>query len=505
MDSSTLNQNPAADFRTFIDVLLKDNDLAEINCEVDPHLEVGAVVRRVSEVNGKAPLFNNIKGAKGGLWRMFGNAACLRNNEEERYGRIARNLGLARNARWADISQKLQAALKAPPVPPNVVATGPCKQNKIEGNEIDLNRLPVPLLHKDDGGKYIQTYGMHVLQAPDGNWTNWSIFRGMVHDNRHIVCLVGGGQHVSIIFQKWKEEGKTEIPWALALGVPPAASIAAALPLAENVSEAEFVGALLGKPLDLVTCELSDLLVPANSEIVLEGTLSLTEKGYEGPFEDYLGILFKEGRRAMPLFKVNTITYRDSAILPISVPGRITDESHTTVLLAAPQMVTLLQQHNIPVKEAFAPLETMATWCALQIDIEKLGQMKTTPEELCNKIGKIVFNDKSAMLTNRILVVGDDVAIDDFKELMWAFVNRCHPSKDEYVFDDVTVHPLSPYMHYKGTGRASCGGKIVSNCLLPMEYEGQRSFRSVDFNRSYPVSVKDKVIAGWEDMGFERA
>lgn len=325
--SSGQHHNAAADFRTFIDVLREDNDLVEINCEVDPQLQVGAIVRRVSELNGKAPLFNNVKGAKNGLWRMFGNAASLRNSKEERYGRIARNLGLAHNACWTDISQKLQAALKATPVAPNVVSTGPCKQNKIAGDDIDLHRLPVPLLHKDDGGKYIQTYGVHILQAPDGNWTNWSIFRGMVRDNRHIVCLVGAGQHVSIIFQKWKEEDKSEIPWALALGVPPAASIAASLPLAEGVSEAEFVGALLGKPLDLVNCELSDLLVPANSEIVLERTLSLMEKGYEGPFEDYLGILFKESRRAMPLFKINTITYRDNAILPVSVPGRITDES----------------------------------------------------------------------------------------------------------------------------------------------------------------------------------
>lgn len=75
---------------------------------------------------------------------------------------------------------------------------------------------------------------------------------------------------------------------------------------------------------------------------------------------------------------------------------------HTTALLAAPQIATLLQNHNIPVNEAFSPLETMATWCGLQIDVEKLGQMKTTPEELCKRTGDIAFNDKSTMLTNRI-------------------------------------------------------------------------------------------------------
>jgi len=308
-------------------VLRSDNDLAEINREVDPNLEVAAIVRRVSEVNGKAPLFNNVKGSKNGLWRMFGNSGSLRNSEKEKFGRVARNFGLPPTATWKEISERTQAAKSATPLKPNVLPTGPCKENKLSGDQIDLEALPVPYLHEGDGGKYLQTYGIHVLQSPDGTWTNWSIFRGMVVDKQRIVCLVGTGQHNSVIRQKWLEAGKTEIPWALAMGVPPIANLVAALPVPENVSEGEYVGALVGKPLDLVKCELSDLLVPANSEIVLEGTFSLKDKALEGPFGDFLGIVFDNDQHPMPLFKVETITYRNDAILPISVPGRITDES----------------------------------------------------------------------------------------------------------------------------------------------------------------------------------
>lgn len=316
------------DFRTFVDVLRRDDDLAEIDVEVDPHLEVGAIVRRVSEFNDKAPLFNNVKGAKkGGLWRMFGNAASLRNHDAEKYGRVARNLGLPANASWKAISDRFRNIKQATPLPPNILPTGLCKQNKLVGDQIDLDSLPAPLLHEGDGGKYLQTYGIHILQTPDGSWTNWSIFRGMVYDRNHLVCLVGPGQHNSIIRQKWLDAGKTEIPWALALGVPPAASIVAAMPVPEGVSESEYVGAVVGKPLDLVRCELSDLLVPANSEIVLEGVFSLTQTAPEGPFGDYLGLVFDNDQRMSPLFRVDAITYRDDAILPVSVPGRITDES----------------------------------------------------------------------------------------------------------------------------------------------------------------------------------
>lgn len=315
------------DFRKFIDILRQDNDLAEINEEVDPYLEVGAIVRRVSEVNDKAPLFNSVKGARDGLWRMFGNTASLRQGEKERFGRVARNLGLPPDASWKDISDRFMSWKKAKPLPPSVLPTGPCKENKIIGDKIDLEALPVPYLHEGDGGKYLATYGIHVLQSPDKAWTNWSIFRGMVHDKNHLVCLVGSGQHNSIIRDLWMKEGKTEMPWALALGVPPIASLVASMPVPEGVSESEYIGAVTGRPLDLVKCELSDLMVPANSEIVLEGTMSFTEKAPEGPFGDYLAMVFDNEARPMPLFKVDAITYRDNAILPISCPGNIVDES----------------------------------------------------------------------------------------------------------------------------------------------------------------------------------
>ncbi|KAK8927921.1 Ferulic acid decarboxylase 1 [Metarhizium anisopliae] len=427
---STLSSQPdhvaaQLDFRTFVDVLRADGDLAEINDQVDPHLEVGAIVRRVSEVNGKAPLFNNVKGAKNGLWRIFGNAASLRGREEEKYGRIARSFGLPPDSSWKAILQRSQEAKRRPPIPPRILSTGPCKQHKIFGDDIDLHKLPAPKLHQGDAGKYLQTYGVHVLQSPDGKWTNWSIFRGMIHDSRRLVCLVGSGQHNSVIRDMWLKKGKTEVSWALAFGVPPAASVVAACPVPQGVSEAEYVGAMVGQPLDVVKCELSDLLVPANSEIVMEGTFSFKDKAPEA--------WVSRNRR---------------------------------------------------------------------VDVKKLAEMRTTPEEFCNKIGNLAFNDKSSMLMNRIMLFGNDVDVGNFRDIMWALATRCRPGQDEYVFDDIPVLPLTPYMSH-GRGNPTRGGKVVSDCLFPMEYEGKTSFRACDFERSYPEEIKERVRSNWTAMGFD--
>lgn len=60
------------------------------------------------------------------------------------------------------------------------------------------------------------------------------------------------------------------------------ATMAASMPLPAGVSEAEYVGALCGAPLELVKCETNDLLVPSTSEIVLEGTISIADRDGQG-------------------------------------------------------------------------------------------------------------------------------------------------------------------------------------------------------------------------------
>lgn len=288
MSTSNSNDLPHLNFRTFVEALKKDGDLAEINEEKDPHLEVSAIIRKSCETDDRAPLFNNVKGAQNGLFRILGAPASLRSPDKGKYGRLARHLALPPDAGMKEILDKMLSASNKPGVKPNVVETGSCKENKLSGDEIDLTTLPAPFIHEADGGKYIQTYGMHVVQSPDGKWTNWSIARAMIYDDKHLVGLVIPPQHIWQIQQKWKEIGK-DCPWALCFGVPPAAIMASSMPLPDGVTEAEYIGAMTGTALDVVKCETNDLFVPANSEIVFEGSLSVTETAPEGPFGEMHG------------------------------------------------------------------------------------------------------------------------------------------------------------------------------------------------------------------------
>lgn len=280
---------PHMNFRAYVGALESDGDLVQINQECDPHLEVGAIIRKVVENDEKAPLFNKLRGQdNNGLWRILGAPNSLRTDPKQRFGRLARHLGLPVTSSMKEILDKMIAAKTSTPIPPVVVETGPCKEFCLTPDQFDLTQLPAPLLHQSDGGKYIQTYGMHIVQSPDGKWTNWSIARAMVYDRNHLVGLVIKPQHIWQMHQMWKKEGR-DMPWALAFGVPPAAIMASSMPLPDGLSEAEYIGSLVGSPLEVVKCESNGLYVPASSEIVFEGTCSITETGLEGPFGEMHG------------------------------------------------------------------------------------------------------------------------------------------------------------------------------------------------------------------------
>ncbi|KAJ4010977.1 Ferulic acid decarboxylase 1 [Fusarium irregulare] len=493
---------PHMEFRSYVEAREADGDLVSINEECDPHLEVGAIIGKVVENNEKAPLFNKLKGQdENGLWRILGAPNSLRSDPKQGFGRLARHLGLPIDSSMKDILDKMIDAKTSPPIPPTIVESGSCKEYILAPDQFDLTKLPAPLLHQSDGGKYVQTYGMHIVQSPDGKWTNWSIARAMVHDRNHLVGLVINPQHIWQIHQLWKKEGR-DMPWVLAFGVPPAAIMAFSMPLPYGLPEAEYIGSLVGSSLEVIKCETNGLYVPANSEIVFEGTCSINETRPEGPFGEMHGYVFPGDTHQWPKYTVDLITHRKDAILPVSNSGRLTDETHTMIgPLAAAEIGFLLRSEGLPIEEAYSPFESQVTWVVLQVDTQKLRDLNTNSKAFCRKIGDLVFRHKVGYTIHRLVIIGHDINAYDFKDVIWAFCTRCRPGIDEYYFEDVPGFPLIPYMSH-GTGAPTQGGKVVSDCLMPVEYTTGKNWEAADFNNSFPQEVKEKVSSRWEALGF---
>ncbi|MFF0459211.1 UbiD family decarboxylase [Streptomyces mexicanus] len=489
----------ALDFRDFVTELLATGDAVDIREPVSPTLEVGAITRRVYDTRSPAPLFGNLtEGAPG--FRILGAPAGLSGRPGETYGRLAAHLGLPRTTGPRELLEKLISAMHADPVPPRVVATGPCKENVVTGDDVDLERFPVPLLHAQDGGRYFGTYGFHVVRTPDGRWTSWSVSRTMLHGRTTLVGPAMPQQHLGMIHGMWRERGE-RTPWAMVLGAPPAALAAAGMPLPAQVSEDGYVGALAGGPVEVVRAETNDLYVPARSEIVLEGYVSPDETAPEGPMGEYHGYAFAESKR-QPVFHVEAVTHRQDPILPVCVAGLPPEENHTiwgTMISAV--SLDLLRSSGLPVSLAWCSYEAATCWIVVAVDIRRLASTRMTERELADAVAEVLFGSHTGWLVPKVLLVADDIDITDIDQVVWALATRNHPATGHYVYPEAPGIPMVPYLTAE-EARTGRGGKAVVSCLLPEQFEGVTRGITASFRNSFPEDVRRRVLEKWTDYGF---
>ena len=485
--------------REYIDALRELGEVQPIDAEVDWNLEMGAIIRRCYEIGAPAPLFQTVKGIEKGF-RAFGAPAGLSRGKSPLV-RVAVSLGLSPEASGREIVEALAAARRAAAIPPRIVASGPCKEHKMVGKDIDLTRFPSPVPHDGDGGRYINTYGIIVARTPDKKWTSWSIARVMIVDKNKMTGIVHPLQHVGMVHKAWKDIGKP-MPFAIALGVEPSIPFVGGMPLPAFANECDYLGGYLGEAIDVVRCETVDLEVPATSEIVIEGTLAEKETSLEGPMGEYAGYLFKGPGHQQPTYNVTAITYRTDPILPVVIAGEPVEEDHTAWgIPAAAEVLAELREHKLPVTSTWIPLETSIHWLVITVPRDWKKRSGWDNARLMQEIAKVVFASKASIPIPKVLVVNDDVDPTNLKELVWAFATRNHPGTGEVHFDKEIISPLVAFYKSaeKGAGR---GAKVIYDCLPPEEWGDDLPTRS-SFHHSYSKALQDQVLARWAGYGFK--
>jgi UbiD family decarboxylase len=493
--------NHLRSMRDYVEALKEIGEVQEIDAEVDWKLEIGAITRRCYELGAPAPLFNTIKGIEKGF-RALGAPAGVSSKPGRYLSRIALSLGLSVDATAKDIIESLVAARDKTPIPPRLVANGPCKENVLVKDDVDLLRLPSPLIHDGDGGRYIGTYGVIVAQTPDKFWTNWAIARVMLVGNKtQMTGVVSEQQHLGMIHKMWKDIGKP-MPFALCLGVEPAIPFVAGMELPAEVNEADYIGAFLGDPIEVVQCETVDLQVPATTEIVLEGFLSDNATAIEGPMGEYAGYLFDGPGRQQPVYNVTAMTHRNSPILPVVAAGEPVEENHTVHgLTSAAIVLKELRQNRVPATMAWMSFESANHLMVVTVPRDWRVHFAGSTEQFCREIGRIIFACKVGLIIPKVLVVNDDVDPSNSRELMWAFMTRCTPcERGEIFFNHESIFPLVAYLTTAEKVSAKTK-KVIFNCLPPDEW-GDKLPRRSSFNHIYPQAVRDKILANWRTYGF---
>lgn len=486
-----------SDLRSYIAALDELGDIMHISREVDGDLEPGAITRRSCEIHSPAPLFANIRGAQPGF-RILGAPAALCSRPEMRYARVALSLGLPADATGPEIVEALSVARHLPLVPPVVVeaATAPCRQNVLQGDDANLDRFPIPFAHERDGGRYANTWGTLIVKTPDGRWVNWSIARVMKVDGKRMVGLMVPSQHIGQIWGEWVALGQP-MPYALVQGPAPAISCASGIPIPAEVDEADFVGALMGEPVELVDAVSVDLKVPASAEIVIEGHVSIERDCMEGPYGEYGGYL-GTGSSAQPTFHVEVITHRDDPIWPLVVAGRPTDESHTVWAMGiAADMLTHLRDAGLPVKTVWVPEASAVHWLLVVVPSDWRQHLPDMGSEaFAQRVGEVLFSTDASLFVPKVFLVDDDIDPTNLEDVVWALSTRIHPTGGRVVFENQRVVRL-PQCYTEEEYEARLGPKVIYDTLQPAPEAGRHLHAS--FEQGYPEALRQHVLRHWPE------
>jgi 4-hydroxy-3-polyprenylbenzoate decarboxylase len=475
-----------ADLREYIDRLEKEGELKRIKAEVDWNLELGAIMRRANDLREPALLFENIKGYPSDCKVLANVVGATKPNV---FGRACLALGLPTNTPGPEIIEEIVRRFENP-IKPVLVERGPCKENIVKGEAIDVLKFPVPYFRQLDGGRFIGTWHTDITRDPDSGWVNWGMYRHMVHDGRTIGWLANPGQHgPRIYYQKYESIGKA-MPMAIVIGTDPACALASISLVASHVNEVDLAGGLAGKPVELIKCETIDLEVPATAEIVLEGEVLPSERKLEGPFGEYTGY-FASDKAPRPVFHANCVTHRNQPVLPVSTPGKPFDDTTFVYSLCGSAALTMdLRKMGFPFKSLYLTPSMMAV----------IVSAKETYPGYVHTLSSAIWGSKVGIYRPVIIVVGEDIDVTNMDEVMWALTTRVHPLRDVHIKKRAPSHPLFPFLSPEERNSLS-GAAVCYDATFPFEWK-EKTPKIADFEHAWPEGIRKLVISRWKEYGF---
>lgn len=388
------------DLRSFMEVLKAHGQLVEITKPAKLDLEMPAVIQALMKANGPAALFTNLDHPSG--IPVTGGII----------GTLPR-IQLAMECEGAEMIRKMGRAM-AEPLAPVTVERGAFLDHVITGEDIDLGALPIPYHNAGDGGKYI-TGGVMVSKDPKSGRQNYGYNRLQVQGRRRFSIMMNFWRHIRRFLEAAEELGQP-LPVAVAIGLDPRVLIAAGARV--EFDEIGIAGALKGSPMELAPCATVPLLVPAKTEIVIEGHILLGERIAEGPLAEFTGH-YGEGYQT-PVIEVSAVCHRERPIFQTIVPASFEHVYLGNVLPREPMLLSFVNHVSANVKAVHLTPYSGGFMAVVQIDKKNEGE----PKNVALAALMTHVNIKLAV------VVGTDVDIHDPADVLWAISTRVDAARD---------------------------------------------------------------------------
>lgn len=438
--------------RDYLQQLTDSGEMLTIDTPVSKTYEMAGILKKIEP---RPVMFTNVKDSQ---FRVMGNLLCSK-------AAFAGYFSLGVKDIIPSLTRAIENRIHCP-----VVTTAPCQEVVIE--HPDLDDLPILRHCALDGGNYISS-GVFIAHHPVYG-QNLDFHRAMQFSKTEMAIRVVRGRH----FDRFLEDlGSLDV--AICIGVPPHVLSAAATSVELGVNELEIAHALsnfhMNEPLNLVHAKTVDLLVPAEAEFVLEGTVYRDRRHPEGPFVDLTGTY--DIIRNEPVFEVKTITHRTDAVWHALLPGALEHK----LLMGMPREPTIFKRVNEVVKCLDVNINPGGcSWLHTIVQIDKHS------EEDGKKAIQAAFAGHRSC--KHVFVVDKDIDIYNPMEVEWALATRFQGQTDLVVMPREPGSSLDPSSEIDGSGN-HLTTRLGFDLTKPLTTQGK------DFEKAlFPVVDLDKYI-----------
>lgn len=438
-----------SNLRSFIDNLRREDGIIDISAEVDAHLEIAEIHRRVIDAGGKALFFSNVKGSPFPVvTNLFGtnkrvDLAFGKRPQEfvKRAVEMAESLVPPRLGKLWGFRDMGFSAMK---IGTKTVSRAPILESRQP--EIDLEKLPLLQLWPEDGGHF-NTLPLVYTESPSTGKSNLGIYRMQRYDKTtagmHWQIGKGGGFHY---FEAEQKDEK--LPVTVFLGGPPALIVSAIAPLPEDVPELMLASLLAGEKLATAANPMANAhRLIAEAEFALCGHVPPHERRPEGPFGDHYG--YYSLTHDYPVFRTEAVFHRKDAIYPATVVGKPRQEDFFLGDYLQELLSPLFPLVMPAVRDLWSYGETGFHSLAAAVVKERYSREALSA-------GFRILGEGQLALTKFLLLTDTPQDLRDFKRLFEHILARVDWQRDLFVFNQTAFDTLD-----YASGKINHGSKSI--------------------------------------------
>ena len=428
-----LQRKGVSSIQDFVALLRKEHEVVEISTEVDPHLEVAEIHRRIIDQGGPALLFTRVKGSDFPIvTNLFGTT---------------RRVDLAFGGYPEELMRQVAALPHTllPPTPRRVwehrdtlmsLAKVGLRRKRFDPSYVvdapaRLTKIPLLTTWPHDGGPFI-TLPLVYTEHPTTGIHNLGMYRVQRYDDQttglHCQIGKGGGYHLAAA-----KDLRQKLPVHITVGGPPALILAAIAPLPENVPELLFASFVLGERLSTMENPLGPYPLIEQAEFTLVGEVDPNEMRPEGPFGDHYG--YYSLQHDYPVFRCKGVVRRPGAIYPATVVGKPRQEDFF--------IGEYLQRLMSPVFPLVMP-QVLDLWSYGETGFHSLASAVVQERYARESISAAfrILGEGQLSLTKFLLLVDKRMDLTNFPAVLEYILERADFSSDLKIFSNTAMDTL---------------------------------------------------------------